>query len=232
MYSKVLNNGVIIIDDWFGGHTGVWESARKAVYDFIIETQVAPKIMTPLGMSAFWFKTQHDECPGCYRSSKAMKWSPSKSQEQILKFKARYQEMLTVMDSIVKQDCESGSFNNLPHYTSKLFSTLIRDSPNVVRICTKEGIDYDKFEASFIPDIVYVGVKCTKYDLLIEKWWRTLPVHGLIILECWGSSISSLSQGCRPDFYRFVNSNGIMPLLTTFFNDDIAFWIKGPLPVG
>lgn len=233
IYPNVLNKGVIIIDDWFGGHTGVWESARKAVYDFIIETEVAPKIMTPLGMSAFWFKTKHDECPGCYISSNTTKWSPSKNPDQILKFKAKYQEMLTTMDSIVKRDCENDNFDNLQsRYTSKLFSVLTRDSSKIVRICASESIDYHKFEASYIPDIVYVGTKCTEYDLLIAKWWRTVRVHGLIVLECWESSISSLRHGCRPDFYRFVQSNGIMPLLTTFFDDDIAFWIKGPLPVG
>jgi hypothetical protein len=137
------------------------------------------------------------------------------------------------MDSIVRGDCENDNFDNLQsHYTTKLFSVLTRDSQKIVRICASESIDYLIFEASYIPDIVYVGTKCTKYDLLIAKWWRIVPVHGLIVLECWEYSISSRRHGCRPDFYRFVKSNGIMPLLTTFFDDDIAFWIKGPPPVG
>ena len=68
LYPKVLESGAIIIDDWFGGHTGTWETARKAVYDFIIESEIAPMISTPLGMSAFWFKSKVEKCESCYSS--------------------------------------------------------------------------------------------------------------------------------------------------------------------
>lgn len=34
-YNHVVPGGAFIIDDWSGGQ-GIWESARKAVYDFAI----------------------------------------------------------------------------------------------------------------------------------------------------------------------------------------------------
>ena len=193
MYSNVLNDGAIIIDDWFGGHTGTWETARKAVYDFIISQGIAPRIATPLGMSAFWFKSVADRCHDCYKNLTSVKWSPLDNIEQMRIFKDNYQSILTIASSFFER------------------------APRVVHICDGgANIGKLEFDLSNSPDVLFIGNKCLKYDSVIEKSWRALPLHKIIILECWGYSLNSPERGCRPDFYRFVHSNGIMPLLTTF----------------
>ena len=234
MYSNVLNDGAIIIDDWFGGHTGTWETARKAVYDFIISQGIAPRIATPLGMSAFWFKSVADRCHDCYKNLTSVKWSPLDNIEQMRIFKDNYQSILTIADSIFAPDCERGNIEGFHGDTrEKLLHSFFERAPRVVHICDGEAnIGKLEFDLSNSPDVLFIGNKCLKYDSVIEKSWKALPLHKIIILECWGYSLNSPERGCRPDFYRFVHSNGIMPLLTTFFDDTSAFWIKGPIPIG
>lgn len=234
MYSNVLKDGAIIIDDWFGGHTGTWETARKAVYDFIISQGIAPRIATPLGMSAFWFKSDADRCHDCYKNLTSAKWSPLDNIEQMRIFKDKYQSILTIADLMFATDCERGyieGFHGDIH--EELLHSFFDGAPRVVHVCDGEtDIGKLEFTISNSPDVLFIGNKCLEYDSVIERSWKALPLHKVIVLECWGHSLKSPERGCRPDFYRFVHSNGIMPLLTTFFDDTSAFWIKGPLPIG
>lgn len=230
LYPNVLESGAIIIDDWFGGHTGTWETARKAVYDFIIESEIAPKISTPLGMSAFWFKSKIERCEGCYASMKSTRWSPPADTQELRRFKKFYERILMKVDSVVASDCSNKSIQmSEVLLRNKILQTLIRNSASQVRLCSGKDSPND---ASIVPDIIYFGKECIEYRSLLQKWWVKLPTFKIIVLECWGTTSSSPNLGCRPDFYRFVHINGIMPLLTTLYDDQTAFWIKGPTPIG
>eukprot|EP00873_Tetraselmis_striata_P044469 jgi/Tetstr1/464733/TSEL_009480.t1 len=234
-YNHVVPGGAFIIDDWSGGQ-GIWESARKAVYDFAIHEEVAPNLRTPVaGASAFWQKSQSDACPGCYPD---IQFKPFNLGAISATDMARHKDRLMSLTEEISSAARCAPSSGVPQASDDtVFGTVVRWQTRQVAgaaVHTCRGASEDVPATGDTISSVTIHASCAdgEYDEELMRWWRVLPIGGMVVLPCWDDATASAPHGCRPGFYRFVAQAGIMPHLQTVYGHPTAFWIKGPSPLG
>jgi hypothetical protein len=90
----------------WGGHTGAWESARKAVYDFMVEDAECPLLRTPVfGSAAHWTKQPAHACafkPGLRRGAVQAFHQP-----EIVAYKLKARALMGALDAALKPWCDA-----------------------------------------------------------------------------------------------------------------------------